>query len=153
MPSSPQLEQMVFAPLAGLVGSQLATDFVIAEWRAAGAPPGPPELVAPPHVHYRDDEAWYVLDGALAFQLDDRQVEAPAGSLVFVPHGVVHTYWNPRAEPARYLLIMTPKLHRLIQALHSAPERTPEAYSAIYQHHDSALVSGGAPSGAEQTPE
>lgn len=151
MPSSPQLEQLVFAPLAGQVGSQLASDFVIAEWKAAGAPPGPPRLIAPLHVHYRDDEAWYVLEGALAFQLGDQHVEATAGSLVFAPQGVAHTYWNPRPEPARYLLIMTPKLHQLIKALHATSERTPEAFSAIYQQHDSALISSGAPSGGEQT--
>jgi mannose-6-phosphate isomerase-like protein (cupin superfamily) len=152
MTSSPQLEQMIFAPLAGQVGSQLASDFVIAEWRAGGAPPGPPQLIAPLHVHYRDDEAWYVLEGVLVFQLGDQQVEATAGDLVFAPHGVVHTYWNPRAEPARYLLIMTPKLNRLIEALHATSERTPEALSAIFEQHDSALTSGGAPSNDEQTP-
>jgi len=152
MPSSPQLEQMIFAPLAGRVGSQLASDFVIAAWRAGGAPPGPPQLIAPLHVHYRDDEAWYVLEGVLAFQLGDQQVEATAGDLVFAPHGVVHTYWNPRAEPARYLLIMTPKLNRLIEALHATSERTPAAISAIYEQHDSALISGDATSSIEQEP-
>ena len=151
MPSSPQLEQMIFAPLAGKVGGQFASDFVVAEWTAEGAPPGPPQLIAPLHVHYGDDEAWYVLDGVLAFQLGDQQVAAPAGALVFVPHGVVHTYWNPRAEQARYLLIMTPRINQLIKALHATSDRTAEALSAIYQQHDSALISSGAPSGGEQT--
>src|SRR5215469_16795560 len=96
------LNQMVFAPLAGQIGSSLGSDFVIAEWRDRGTPPGPPVFIAPVHLHHHDDEAWYVLEGALAFRLGHEQVEAAAGTLVFAPHGVAHTFWNPRPEPARY---------------------------------------------------
>ncbi len=35
--------------------------FVMAEWADPGAPAGPPRLIAPFHVHYTDDEAWYVM--------------------------------------------------------------------------------------------
>ena len=73
----------------------------LAQWRDPGGAPDPPRYIAPLHVHKEDDEAWYVLEGALRFRLDDEEVEAPAGGGVIVPRGTVHTYWNPRAEPAR----------------------------------------------------
>jgi mannose-6-phosphate isomerase-like protein (cupin superfamily) len=135
------LDQMVFSPLAGQIGSSLGSDFVIAEWRDRGAPPGPPVFIAPVHLHNHDDEAWYVLEGMLAFRLGHEQVEAGAGTLVFAPHGVAHTFWNPRPEPARYLLIMTPNIRRLIDDLHATTDHSPETIAAIYQQHDSALVS------------
>jgi mannose-6-phosphate isomerase-like protein (cupin superfamily) len=135
------LDKMVFAPLEGRIGSPLGSEFVIAQWRDPGAPPGPPQLIAPVHVHHHDDEAWYVLEGTLAFRLGAEQVEAAAGTLVFAPHGVAHTFWNPRPEPVRYLLIMTPNIRRLIDDLHATADHSQETTAAIYQQHDSALVS------------
>lgn len=137
--ASMALDQMIFAPLAGRIGSIAGSPFYIAEWKAAGSPPGPPNLIAPLHIHHSDDEAWYVLEGTLAFRLGDEDVEAGAGSLVIAPHGVPHTYWNPRSELARYLLIMPPIIHHLIAALHAAPDRSPQSIEAIYQQHNSAL--------------
>lgn len=76
---------------------------------------GPPYL----HVHHEDDEAWHVLDGNLRFRFADREVDAPAGSTVFVPAGVSHIYRT--TVPSRYLLIMTPRLRDLIAELHRTP--------------------------------
>ncbi len=64
--------------------------------------PGPP-------LHSHDfDEAFYVLDGELTFQLDDKQTTATAGELVFAPRGAPHTVANLTDSPARYLLVLTP---------------------------------------------
>ena len=52
--------------------------------------------------------------------------------------GLRHSFWNASSEPARYLLVMTPRLHHLIEALHSG-ERTD--YAAIFEEHDSELLS------------
>jgi len=70
----------------------------------------PPHFQSPPQPHgnTREDWAAYVLDGALVFQLEDREVGAPAGSLVFVPRGVFFRWWNPAAEPAKCLVIYAP---------------------------------------------
>jgi mannose-6-phosphate isomerase-like protein (cupin superfamily) len=127
-------------PLAGQVIGAPDGAFVIAEWRDPGGPAGPPRLIAPPHLHRSDDEAWYVLEGALRVRNGDEVVEARAGSSVFVPRGRVHTYWNPGAEPARYLLIMTANIYRLIQAIHATPERTAEAMRALFERFDSELA-------------
>jgi mannose-6-phosphate isomerase-like protein (cupin superfamily) len=82
----------IVAPaMAGAVLGQLGSDFVIAEWKDAGGPPGPPRWIAPLHLHRNDDEAWYVLEGTLCARLGEDVVEAKAGSAVFVPRGTPHT--------------------------------------------------------------
>ena len=134
------LAQMVRAPLAGQQIGQNDSSFVIAEWADAGAPAGPPRFIAPFHVHYADDEAWYILEGTLAFRLGDQEVQAPAGTAVFAPRGVPHTYWNPQPTAARYLLIMTPAIRRLIDELHSSTEHDFAALQTLYQRYNSALV-------------
>jgi mannose-6-phosphate isomerase-like protein (cupin superfamily) len=140
---SPQypLAQMTRIPLTGQIIGLNESQFVIAEWRDPGTPAGPPRLIAPLHVHYSDDEAWYVLEGTLAFRLGDQEIEAPAGSAVFAPRGVPHTFWNPDSTPARYLLIMTPNIRQMIEELHQQTSRDPLAIQTIYHRHNSALVS------------
>jgi mannose-6-phosphate isomerase-like protein (cupin superfamily) len=141
------LDQIVVAPLAGRTVGSAETQFIIAEWSDPGLPPGsppdPPRPIAPLHVHHEDDEAWYVLEGALAFQLGDQIVEVEAGGAAFAPRGLAHTYWNPRQERARYLLVMTAAIRNLIADLHATEDRSPEAMRAIYQRHHSELLASG----------
>jgi mannose-6-phosphate isomerase-like protein (cupin superfamily) len=127
-------------PLLGnTIGS--ATDgFVIAEWQDAGSPATEKRLIAPVHLHNRDDEAWYVLEGILRVQVGDAEVEARAGTAVFVPRGTPHTYWNPGPGRVRYLLVMTSNIYRLIQEIHAASDRTPVAMRALFEKYDSKLV-------------
>src|SRR5258708_24891067 len=124
----------ILAPLlAGNVIGSIDNAFVIAEWRDAGGPPGPPRLIAPLHVHHRDDEAWYVLEGVLRVQVGKDEVEARAGSGVFVPRGTPHTYWNPGPGAVRYLLVMSANIHRLIQEIHAMEQRTPAGLRAVFE--------------------
>jgi len=131
----------IVAPsLSGKVIGSADDAFVIAEWRDPGGPPGPPRLIAPRHVHHRDDEAWYVLEGVLRVQIGTDEVEAGAGAAVFVPRGKAHTYWNPGPGPVRYLLVMTANIYRLIQEIHAMPDRNPAALRAMFQKYDSELL-------------
>lgn len=99
----------------------------IHEWRGSG----PATL----HVHQEDDEAWYVLEGELRFRFADRTEVMPAGSTVFVPAGVSHTY---EALPgARYLIILTPRLRQLIAELQSTPLAQ---HPGVYRRHASELL-------------
>src|ERR1700704_3581409 len=127
-------------PLAGQVIGSIADAFVIAEWRDPGGPPGPPRLIAPPHVHHKDDESWYVLEGRLCVKVGETEVEARAGSCVFVPRGTPHTYWNPGPEPVRYLLVMSSNIYRLIQEIHAMPDRNHSALQAMFRKYDSELL-------------
>ena len=126
--------------LAGNTLGNAQGDFVIAEWRDAGGPAEPRRLIAPPHVHHKDDEAWYVLEGELRVQRGEEEVEVRAGAGVLVPRGTPHTYWNPGPEAARYLLIMTANIFQLIQDIHAMKERTPDALQTVFRKHDSELV-------------
>ena len=133
-------QPIVAPPLAGSILGSVNDSFVVAEWRDPGAPPGAPRWIAPLHLHHHDDEAWYVVEGTLRVKRGDEEVEARAGGAVFVPRGTPHTYWNPSSEPLRYLLIMTPNIYRLIQAIHAAKDRSAAALQALFRQHDSELL-------------
>jgi mannose-6-phosphate isomerase-like protein (cupin superfamily) len=109
--------------------------FVLAEWTDPGTHPGRP--IAGLHLHRSDDEAWFVLEGRLGFRVGDQEREVGAGESILVPRGTPHSYWNAAAEPARYLLVMTPRIHRLIEALH-AGRRSDSA--AIFEQYESELL-------------
>jgi mannose-6-phosphate isomerase-like protein (cupin superfamily) len=112
-----------------------SSDFVIVEWTAEVGT----HSIAPLHVHHADDEAWYVLEGQLGFHLGEREVFAEAGSAVLAARGTSHTYWNVGQEEARYLLVMTPKIAQLIEAIHEPGADTAAAFTA----HDFELLGWG----------
>jgi mannose-6-phosphate isomerase-like protein (cupin superfamily) len=126
--------------MAGQVLGSAETSFVIAEWQDPGGPPEPPRLIAPPHIHFHDDEAWYVLEGRLRVRRGDEEVEALPGSAVLVPRGTPHTYWNPDTKPLRYLLVMTANIYGLIQDIHALKERSAPALREVFKKHDSDLL-------------
>jgi len=134
--------QLVAPALAGNVLGSVSSNFIIAEWKDAGGPPGPPRYIAPLHLHRSDDEAWYVLEGILCVRRGDEVLEASAGSAALVPRGTPHTYWNPGAGLCRYLLVMTPNIYGLIQDIHAMGERTPVALDAVFEKHDSLMLGG-----------
>ncbi|HLY20647.1 MAG TPA: cupin domain-containing protein [Bryobacteraceae bacterium] len=127
-------------PLAGQILGTLNDAFVIAEWRDPGGPPGPPRLIAPRHLHHHDDEAWYVLEGVLHVEAGDQIIEVRAGAGTLVPRGTRHTYWNPAPGPARYLLVMTSNVLRLIQEIHAMSGRSPAALQDVFRKYDSELT-------------
>ena len=68
----------------------------------------PGSLSAPPHLHRRHVESFYVLEGELTFTLGSRDVRAEAGSWVQVPPGLPHAFAVPRNRRARFLDLHTP---------------------------------------------
>jgi mannose-6-phosphate isomerase-like protein (cupin superfamily) len=52
----------------------------------------PPNYAAPRHIHRREDEAWWVLEGDATFFCGDEEFEAAPGSFVFLPMGIEHTF-------------------------------------------------------------
>jgi len=68
----------------------------------------PPRLEGPPLHTDGHDELFIVAAGEMTFQLDEEVLEAPAGSLVFVPEGVRHTFANRQDAPARLLTLFSP---------------------------------------------
>jgi quercetin dioxygenase-like cupin family protein len=67
----------------------------------------PPTAAAPLHVHEREDEGFWVLEGDVTFEVGDATIEAHAGDFAFGPRGVPHRYTVGPAG-CRMLFIMTP---------------------------------------------
>ena len=61
----------------------------------------------PLHVHVREDETFYVLEGELSLHLPGSSVELGSGEAFFAPRGVPHVY-RVESETARWLAISTP---------------------------------------------
>jgi mannose-6-phosphate isomerase-like protein (cupin superfamily) len=68
----------------------------------------PPGFSPPMHVHHRDDESYFVLDGQLTVRCGDETYSASAGSYVFLPRDVPHTFVVEGDKPARWLTLTTP---------------------------------------------
>jgi mannose-6-phosphate isomerase-like protein (cupin superfamily) len=132
-------ERPVAAPLAGGALGGPGDDFVIVEWSDSGG--GDWEWIAPLHVHHADDEAWYVLDGVLRFRIGDDELEAPAGTAVLARRGTPHAYGNARRAPARYLLVMSPRIKALVEELHAPRTGAAELdYREVFRKYDSELL-------------
>ena len=71
-------------------------------------PMSPRALAAPLHMHTREDEYSFVLQGRMGALLGDDVVEAGPGDLVFKPRNQWHTFWNAGDEPCRILEIIAP---------------------------------------------
>ena len=127
-------------PLLGNTIGSTADGFVVAEWQDAGGPANERRLIAPLHLHHRDDEAWYVLEGTLGVQVGDSEIEARPGAAVLAPRGTPHTYWNPGPGRLRYLLVMTANTFRLIQEIHATVDRTPTMLRALFRKYNSELL-------------
>jgi quercetin dioxygenase-like cupin family protein len=74
----------------------------------------------------------------LRFQIGEEICEAGPGGAVMAPKGTPHAYGNAKhGQPARYLLVMTPKIRALVKALH---EPGVGDYAAIFRAFDSELL-------------
>ena len=68
----------------------------------------PNHVGAPEHVHSAVDEFFYVLEGAFRFKVGDKLLTAEAGSFLFVPRGINHTWRNGAKVTSRMLLTYIP---------------------------------------------
>jgi quercetin dioxygenase-like cupin family protein len=89
----------------------------------------PPHTAGPP-LHTHDfDEAFYVLEGELIFQVEETRATKRAGELSFAPRNAVHALANHSDAPARYVLVCTPagfERHWARMAAEAAGVRPPD---------------------------
>ena len=85
-----------------LAGEQTSGAYAVTEGIAA------PGFGPAPHLHRREAEAIYVIEGELRFTLDGQQIDGPAGTVVHVPTGTLHSWINVSAKPAKLLTVYTP---------------------------------------------
>jgi quercetin dioxygenase-like cupin family protein len=62
---------------------------------------------SPLHVHHNEDEWFYVTEGELTFWVGGERIEAPAGSFVYGPREIPHTFVVASPQ-ARFLLVAEP---------------------------------------------
>jgi quercetin dioxygenase-like cupin family protein len=67
-----------------------------------------PGLGAPFHVHSREEEAFFVLDGEMVFFTDTETIRAPSGTFVHCPVGTVRGFRNETNSRARMLILLSP---------------------------------------------
>ena len=85
----------------------------------------PPGMEAPLHVHHRDDEGFWILEGDVTFEVGGETIEASAGDYVFGPRDIPHRYTVGDAG-CRMLFILVPGgIEDVIRATSEpAPSRT-----------------------------
>lgn len=96
--------------LAGVVmkrllsGEQTAGQFCLLENRSYG------HTRTPIHVHAKDDETLYIIEGELTAVIEGQPRRLTAGETIFLPRGIPHQLMNMSGSPCRYILIGTPAL-------------------------------------------
>ena len=68
----------------------------------------PPAGGPPPHVHTREDEFFFVLDGSFEIRIGDELHALGPGGFAYVPRGTVHNFRNASDAPRRILVGFTP---------------------------------------------
>ena len=62
----------------------------------------------PPHIHSREDESFFVVEGEIDFQVGDEKITAQPGTFIQGPRGIAHSFKNNTQLPARMLVFITP---------------------------------------------
>jgi mannose-6-phosphate isomerase-like protein (cupin superfamily) len=115
-------------------GSEAGERFALVEH-----PMSPRALAAPLHLHTREDEYSFVLQGRMGALLGDDVVEAGPGELVFKPRNQWHTFWNAADEPCRILEIISPAgFERFFQELvdiGGVAQADPDAFARLRERY------------------
>src|SRR5438270_812888 len=75
-----------------------------AMWEAVVPPGGGP----PPHVHSREEEGFYILEGEITLQIGEKRIVATAGMFANMPVGTPHSFKNESGKPAKMLISVAP---------------------------------------------
>ncbi|MGE3317420.1 MAG: cupin domain-containing protein, partial [Planctomycetaceae bacterium] len=73
-------------------------------WEATVPPGGGP----PPHVHSREQEGFFILDGEMTFHIGDETIVAGPGTFLNASPGTKHSFRNESNAPARMLISVAP---------------------------------------------
>ena len=73
-------------------------------WEAIVPPGGGP----PPHVHSREEEGFYILEGEITLTVNGERIVATAGTFANMPVGTPHSFKNESDRPAKMLISVAP---------------------------------------------
>jgi mannose-6-phosphate isomerase-like protein (cupin superfamily) len=68
----------------------------------------PPGLASPTHIHTRESEAWFVLEGSLTYRAGTELVDLTGGDFIYLPANVPHAFRVTGKTTARYLALTIP---------------------------------------------
>ena len=95
------------------VAAQTGGDFSLMERTLPPAGRRPPA-----HRHGNCSEAFFVLEGTVAFELDGEELLGGPGDFLLVPRGRAHTFGNGAEQPARLLVLHAPAMDAYFEELH-----------------------------------
>lgn len=108
----------------------------------------PPNAGPPLHVHSKENETYYVLEGQFEFVCGNDHVTGGPGTFVFAPRGLAHRYKNIGTEPGRVLFGFTPGgIEAFFTELGSQRELNPQIMAEIASRHGITFVPAAAPKG------
>jgi len=84
-------------------GDETGSRYSVSEWWVQ-----PKHIGVGPHAHDANEELFYVLEGTLTFRIADRDIEAPAGTFIRIPAGVLHGFENRTSALAGALNVFIP---------------------------------------------
>lgn len=84
-------------------GVETAGRYSVSEWTVAPHSPG-----SGPHSHDESDEIFLITEGTMAVRVGDHWVEAPRGTFLRIPAGVIHDFENRTDRPATLFNVFTP---------------------------------------------
>lgn len=106
-PTTTRLGQPRFGPGGGryriiaTADSTANTLFAIECIEPAGGGP-------PVHIHTREDEFFYVIEGQLTLWVDGKTITLGAGQSIFAPRNIPHCFKNCSSKPVKFLVMCTP---------------------------------------------
>jgi mannose-6-phosphate isomerase-like protein (cupin superfamily) len=102
----------------------------------------------PLHVHHRDDETFYLLEGEVSLFAPGRQLTLTAGQAALAPRGIPHCY-RVESEEARWLVITTPAGFESFVRRVSEPASADELPEAGRPHDPALMAQAAADVGIE----
>ena len=98
-----------------------------------------PMVDTPTHVHEREDELFFVLEGEHLYEVGDEQFRLGPGGLVLAPRGVPHSQRRIVPGVGRQLVLVSPGglegFFRHLAAAHENGTLGPEAYAAASERY------------------
>lgn len=96
-------------------------------------------LDTPAHVHEREDELFYVLEGEHVFTVDGQEFPVGPGGVVFAPRGVPHAQKRVVPRVGRVAVVCSPAgfegFFRELDAAERDGTIGPEAYARVSQRY------------------
>lgn len=100
-----------------------------------------PKAGPPLHVHHKQDEVFYIVEGEFIFQVGNEKIPAKAGDTIFGPRGVPHSYFRKSAK-THMIFSYTPagNMEDIFSGMKKLKPFTPESFAKLCKENDVEFV-------------